>query len=208
MVTLHGWGYALAIGIVAALGAVGGVAAELLQPRAGDTTCAIQLPKRDSAAGVVNLGVVGSVLLGAIAGVAVLYFFPPTTTSAPSGSQSYDIVKGVALSLIAGSAGRSLLTGLQARLLASEKVQQARLTADVASNQIQRQAETAAPAAAEVVRAVLTEQGVSTQQADLAATQAKEVVDKDAKQQAGNAKALIAQVAPPPRSTPAGDSTR
>jgi hypothetical protein len=101
--------------IAAAVGAVGGLGAELLLQRA-DNTGTVEIPGRLKGTRFVDLGFPASLILGAIAAVAILYFFPPVTEKIIAGStgappqttQEYDLV--VALSLIVGSAGPAFLS--------------------------------------------------------------------------------------------------
>jgi hypothetical protein len=72
------------------------------------------------------------VLLGAIAAVAILYFFPPEETikettagGAETTVQQYNLTKLVALALIVGSAGSSFLSAMQNRALALTNAQKA-----------------------------------------------------------------------------------
>lgn len=70
------------------------------------------------------------IFLGGVAAVAVLYFIAPTETipnpSDPGETQtSYDLVKLVALSLIVGSAGTTILQALQGRVTAQLAAQEA-----------------------------------------------------------------------------------
>jgi len=72
------------------------------------------------------------VLLGAIAAVAILYFFPPEETIKETTAggvettlQRYNLTKLVALALIVGSAGSSFLSAMQNRALALTNAQKA-----------------------------------------------------------------------------------
>ncbi|HVO54821.1 MAG TPA: hypothetical protein VMT37_10445 [Solirubrobacterales bacterium] len=95
-------------------------------------------------------GAVSCVFLGAVAAVAILYFFPPTTTETSSAGEtvtSYDLVKLVALSLIVGSAGASFLQTMQTRALAlasAERTEATKATATEALEGLPAQAEKAA----------------------------------------------------------------
>jgi hypothetical protein len=96
--------------VVALLGALGGLAYELLQ-RGRQTDQ--------------HLGWLAGPAIGATAALAVLYLFPPqipTITVNADGTSTtsyvYDPVRLVALSLIVGSGGGTILTALQARVLA------------------------------------------------------------------------------------------
>jgi hypothetical protein len=92
--------------VAAGVGAVAGLGAYVLQSKSDDD----------------NLEWPGSVLIGAIASLGVLYFLSPITKTAitlPAGSvkttSQYDLLKLVSLSAIVGSAGRAFLAAMQAR---------------------------------------------------------------------------------------------
>lgn len=125
--------------LAAGLGAIGGLAFELMQTRLGETGL-LEIPSRRGA--FRDLGFWASVLIGAIAAVASLWVFPPEvhTTVAQGGKSTttteYDLIKVVGLSLIVGSAGSSFLSALQARALAKVKAQEAEITRRVANEQI------------------------------------------------------------------------
>lgn len=123
----------LGILLVAALfGGIGGLAFELLQTRDKDTG-ALEQPKMLEQGGrsYRDLGWFASVILGAIAAVAVLYIFPPQITVDPTGNAAptvyYDFVQLAALSLIVGSAAGGFLSALQARVLATVNQQRAQV---------------------------------------------------------------------------------
>ncbi len=67
------------------------------------------------------LSVLASVVLGGIAAVAVLYFFPPITEVKNEAGEfverSYDLIKLVAFSLLVGTAGAAILQSMQSRAL-------------------------------------------------------------------------------------------
>ncbi len=198
MVTPHGWDYALLLLGAAILGAIGGFAAELMQTR-GKVTGAIAWPRRRKGPPrLTEFGWIGSVILGAIAGVAILYFLPPTTAATPGAAPSYDVVKGVALALIAGSAGRALLTSMQARLLANLNEQQARNTAAVGTTQIEHQADAAPKDAATAVTTALQKANVSGDTANQIITDVTADVGSRSKARADRAHTVIAAVTPTP----------
>jgi hypothetical protein len=183
----------LVVLIAGIMGAAGGVLAELLQTR-GTVTGALELPGHiEGQPKLLELGLLSSVILGAGAGIAILYFLPPTLTI--NVETSYDVVKGIALTLLAGSFGRTVLTSLQARLIASLKDQQARSTADVAATQLDRQAKGAeADAVAAVKQAV--EGHVDAAKVDEIAQSAAAAVAARAQNRAADAKNAVAAVAP------------
>ncbi len=124
MLTLETTGdYLLMVLIAAVGGLVGGLAAELLLSRDGQTG-AFELPGRRT--GLFDLGGFATLVVGAVAGVAILLVLPATATvvtTAADGSTttaaSFDLVRLVATTLVAGSAGGSVLTALQSRVTAA-----------------------------------------------------------------------------------------
>lgn len=177
MIELHGTGdYLLVIAIAGASGLVGGLAAELLLNRDG-VTGAFELPGRRKG-GLFDLGGFSSLVVGVVAGVAILLVMPPATmsTSAADGSvtSAYEPLRLVATSLVAGSAGGSVLTALQARVTAAinaARVEFVRARAedevdrvrDVAKGQLEEAVRKAAgaPAAGARARGIGGEAGVS-----------------------------------------------
>jgi hypothetical protein len=109
--------------IAAAGGMVGGLAAELLLSRDGQTG-AFELPGRRT--GLLDLGGFASLIVGAVAGVAILLVLPATTTVVTTDADgttttaaSVDLLRLIATTLVAGSAGGSVLTALQSRVTAA-----------------------------------------------------------------------------------------
>ena len=98
-----------------------------------------------------DLGFSASLILGAIAAVAILYFFPPAVEEitisadgeAPETTTEYDLVKIVALSLIVGSAGPAFLSTAQSRIMAALNAQQAQTAVDTGINQVDQMVESA-----------------------------------------------------------------
>lgn len=129
--------YALMLGTAALCGAIGGLVFELLQGRNGNDG-QVERPGRSKNSSFYDLGWIASVVVGAVAAVAVLYFFPPVLNVGPDGETTlqYDFVKLVALSLITGSAGGSVMKALQSRVLASLEEQRAKSTRAVAQTQV------------------------------------------------------------------------
>jgi hypothetical protein len=120
MLTLDTIGdHLLLVLIAAASGLVGGLAAELLLSRDGETG-GFELPGRRR--GLLDLGGFASLIVGAVAGVAILLVLPASTqVVATDGTETttstgYEVLRLVATTLIAGSAGGSVLTALQARV--------------------------------------------------------------------------------------------
>jgi hypothetical protein len=75
---------------------------------------------------------ISCIVLGGLAAVAILYFFPPTQEvlvpvegKEPEKTISYNLVELVALALIVGTAGAAFLQALQTRALALTKAQEA-----------------------------------------------------------------------------------
>jgi hypothetical protein len=179
--------------VAVTVGAAGGVLAELLQTQRG-ITGALEMPSHPpSDPNVLELGLLASMILGGGAGVAILYFLPPTVTV--NGQISYDVVKGVALALLAGSLGRTLLTSLQSRLLVSLKDQQVRSTAAVAARQLDQQAKAAAADTAAAVKQAVSEHA-DPANAEQFAQQIVSAVADQAQGRAEDGKKAIAAVAP------------
>jgi len=129
--------FILVIVIAAMSGLIGGLAAELLLNRDGETGT-FAVPKRRN--GLWDLGGFGRLIVGAAVGVAILAVVEPqtTVTVSPDGtttSRTYDIVRLVATAIVAGSAGGSILTALQATTLAM--INDSRVQATVAASEQQ-----------------------------------------------------------------------
>jgi hypothetical protein len=100
--------------VAGGVGLIGGVGAGLLEVR-GDAKKAKEGAKT----------IASSIVLGGIAAIAILYFFPPeevigteTVNGVVKSVKEYDLTKLVALALIVGSAGASFLLVMQKRTLA------------------------------------------------------------------------------------------
>lgn len=153
---MDGYDYAIMLGVAALCGALGGFVFELLQRRDGNPG-KIEVPWKPKRGSFYDLGWIASVIIGAAAAVAVLYFFPPTLSIDTGGQTTlrYDLVKLVALSLIVGSAGGSFLSAMQAQVLATLNEQKVQSTRALAENEF-RQLGQAAKAETEVaVRSAL-----------------------------------------------------
>jgi hypothetical protein len=118
------------LAIAAGCGLIGGFVYELLQTRRRGTG-RIELPGRVGRSLYFDLGFVASIIVGGVAAVAVLYVFPPRLDLAVTASDGtttvtgqYDLIKLIAISLIAGSAGASILAALQGRVLNAVNAQQ------------------------------------------------------------------------------------
>jgi|SRR3954470_481408 hypothetical protein len=124
--------YIYMILVAAGLGAIGGLGAELLLKR-GEDTGTLEIPGRLKGTRFFDIGFPASLIIGAIAAVAILYFFPPVVEkitagvggAAPKTTHEYDVVKLVALSLIVGSAGPAFLATAQSRLMSALNAQKA-----------------------------------------------------------------------------------
>jgi hypothetical protein len=137
-------GYSGFIGMFAAAiisGAIGGLIFELMPGNADTHIGLLKIPGGSTGGKTIDLGFLSNVLLGAVAAVAILYFFPPETQTITvekgisQTSYSYDLIKLVALSLIVGSAGPSFLSSIQGRLAGALNAQRA-ADANVAANKI------------------------------------------------------------------------
>jgi len=151
--------YVRLLAVAAVFGAVGGLAFELLQHRVGlavgasDSSASKSGSDPSSDSGEIalphmvgpylSLGVIASLLIGAIAALGALYFFPPAisiTVQAADGTSrtglSYELVKLVGLSLLIGSAGPSVLSTMQGRVLDAVKTQKLATKVNVATRQL------------------------------------------------------------------------
>jgi hypothetical protein len=161
----HTTDYVWMILIAAGVGAIGGLGAELLLQRASNTGT-VELPGRLKGTRLVDIGFPASLIIGAIAAVAILYFFPPVvekvTTGAggapPKSTHEYDLVKLVALSLIVGSAGPAFLTTAQARVMSSLNAQKADTAVETGKVQVEQMAVSATSAVPAAVQHAISEQ--------------------------------------------------
>jgi hypothetical protein len=148
------------LAIAAGCGLVGGFVYELLQTRRRGTG-RIELPGRVGRSQYFDLGFFASIIVGGVAAVAVLYVFPPRLDLAVTGSDGhttvtgqYDLIKLIAISLIAGSAGAGILAGLQGRVLNAVNAQQVINTQEQAKTALKSMADRAV---AEAKRSVAEE---------------------------------------------------
>jgi hypothetical protein len=127
--------------IAAVLGAIGGLAFELLQTRYGETGF-IQLPRPRGRGRYFDLGVGANVIVGAIAAVAALAIFPPEVErivvqdSTTTTTLEYKLTQVVSLSLVIGSAGSAFMSAFQARVFALLKEQEAETTRRIAEQEL------------------------------------------------------------------------
>jgi hypothetical protein len=157
MITLNTLGDYLVVFLISGLaGLFGGLAAELLLNRNGETG-AFELPARKG--GLFDLGGFASLLVGAVVGIAILVVFPPETTvtnstgGATQVARAYDAVRLVATSLVAGSAGGSVLTALQARVTAAVNESRVQWAVEANDQQVTQLAAAAKDAAAKALKA-------------------------------------------------------
>jgi hypothetical protein len=172
--------------IAGCFGAVGGFAYELLQVRSGDQTGTVELAGRRGS-GFYDFGFFASLALGAIAAMAISYFFTPEVlvkTGEPPNeviTTKWQIVKVVPLSIIVGSAGGAFLTAMQARVLAQLNAQKATTTAAVSKTAIAQIAQAARAASQTAAVTPAEEAVVATERAvtaiDAQAALAAEAID-------------------------------
>jgi hypothetical protein len=182
MIELDGtWNTVVMLLVAGGVGLLGGVGAAFIEWR---QRCSAANPAADRCKP--RMGVFSCIVLGGIAAVAILYFFPPTETKEviKAGEEVekvtfYDLTELVALSLIVGSAGAVFLQALQNRTLALTKAQQAAAgtaTAIKSIDNLPKQAEEATEAG---VRAASTRIKSELQKAaSLPADQADKIVEK------------------------------
>ena len=130
--------YVVLLFIAAVFGALGGLAYELLLTR-GQEAGGVEWPgRRKDVPNYLDLGFLGSMFLGAVAAIAISYFFTPevqvkaTEHGTDVIKTQWQIVKVVPLSLIVGSAGGAFLTAMQARVVARLKEQETEATKKMA----------------------------------------------------------------------------
>lgn len=126
--------YLIVFALAAVSGLVGGLAAELVLNRDG-ATGTFALPQRRDR--LWDLGGTGRLVVGAAVGLAILTVIEPQTTVTQSGdsnaiTRAYDVVRLVGTAIVAGSAGGSVLTALQASTLAT--INEGRVQATVAAS--------------------------------------------------------------------------
>jgi hypothetical protein len=135
-------GYTTVFVIAVVFGIVGGLAAEFLLNRDGQTGT-FELPGRRE--GVYDFGGFANLFVGGVAGTAILLVFPPTsiTIQGAAGTPAtvvggYDPIRLAVTALVAGSAGASVLTALQARVVAALSQAEAKLTEQTSKLEIDR----------------------------------------------------------------------
>ena len=141
----------------ASFGAVGGLAYALLQVSSADSGF-LALPWIHR--GRVGLGFFASVIVGAIAAMAVSYFFTPEALvkATVNGKQviqtKWQIVKVIPLSIIVGSAGGAFLDAMRGRVLAELNAQKVVATQAAGKTAVKQIAEAAKTSATATVAAV------------------------------------------------------
>jgi hypothetical protein len=142
--------------IAIVFGILGGLAAEFLLNRNGETGT-FELPRRD--AGLFDFGGFANLFVGGVAGMAILLVFPPTSvTIQGSGGAGatlltgYDPIRLAVTALVAGSAGGSVLTSLQARIGAALSEAKLELTRQTSQLEIDRLGDESTRVATEALR--------------------------------------------------------
>lgn len=151
MVTLsHAHDYVVLFAVAGLFGAIGGLAYELTLTRRRQTG-ALKFPSIDRWH-YLELGFISSMFLGAVAAVAISYFFTPevqvkTVVNGHAEIQTkWQIVKVIPLSLIVGSSGGAFLEAMRSRVLGqlnAQKVATTQAAAKAAVEQVARIAKTA-----------------------------------------------------------------
>lgn len=146
--------------LAAVLGLIGGLGAELIRVR-GTETGIVHLPSRLPGRHPLGLqlGSLGAMLIGAIAAVVVLFFFAPELVVKTNGVETrhYELVKFVALSLIAGIAGSNVLTAARSALLAQLSQQATATTKAVAKAEVENAHRESAKSAAEAAKSAVAQ---------------------------------------------------
>jgi hypothetical protein len=156
MIQLDGTtGYVTVFTIAAVFGLFGGLAAEFLLSREGQTGT-FEVPGRRP--GVFDFGGFANLFVGAVAGVAILLVFPPAAITIQGSGETatvvnaYDPIRLAVTALVAGSAGGAVLGSLQARLAASLAQAEVKLTQQTSKVEIDRLKDESTKAATEALR--------------------------------------------------------
>src|SRR5689334_17381293 len=118
MIELHStWNTIVMLLVAFGVGLLGGVGAALLEWKKGQK----EAEDGGTSPKLGPLAVFASVILGGVAAVAVLYFFPPISEVKNEAGElierSYDLIKLVAFSLLVGTAGAAMLQSMQSRAM-------------------------------------------------------------------------------------------
>src|SRR5262245_42273032 len=157
MIELDGTtGYATVFAIAVVFGIIGGLAAEFLLNRDGQTGT-FELPGRRQ--GVYDFGGFANLFVGGVTGVAILLVFPPVSLTVqgaaganPTVVSGYAPIRLAVTALVAGSAGGSVLTALQARVAAALSQAEVRLTEQTSKVEIDRLKDESTKAATDALR--------------------------------------------------------
>ena len=151
-------GYVAVFALALVFGIVGGLAAEFLLNRNGETGT-FELPRRDGR--LFDFGGFANLFVGGVTGIAILLVFPPTavTIQGAGGAgatvvSGYDPIRLAVTALVAGSAGGSVLTSLQARIGAALSEAKVQLTKQTSQLEIDRLGDESTRAATEALRAL------------------------------------------------------
>lgn len=163
---------------VGLLGGVGAAFIEWRQRSATPPAAGTQVPSA-------GLSALSCVVLGGLAAVAVLYFFPPTqeivepvADGEAKKATFYDLTELVALALIVGTAGAAFLQALQSRALMMAKAQQAETTAATSAAAVGGISAQAKETTEAQIKAAGTQLKTELQKANpLPADQAEQIVD-------------------------------
>jgi hypothetical protein len=139
--------YVWMIAWAAVFGALGGMAAYIMTGRqaAANKTAADAVSGQPIGRRALDLATrgLGSVFLGAVAAIISLYFLAPITTTVTEGAEGvrsvdhYNVIQLVALALVVGAAGETVIAAAQARLIAAVQAEKTQLTVAVAQAQVE-----------------------------------------------------------------------
>jgi hypothetical protein len=151
-------GYVAVFAIALVFGILGGLAAEFLLNRNGETGT-FELPRRDGR--LFDFGGFANLFVGGVTGIAILLVFPPTSVTIQGAGgagatvvSGYDPIRLAVTALVAGSAGGSVLTSLQARIGAALSEAKVQLTKQTSQLEIDRLGDESTRAATEALRAL------------------------------------------------------
>jgi hypothetical protein len=201
--------YVWMIAWAAIFGAFGGLAAYIMAKR---QAAAAAKPEGDPApedqaigGRLMDLGTrgLGSVFLGAVAAVISLYFLAPITTTVIEGADGvtdsidrYNVIQLVALALVVGAAGETVIAAAQARLIAAVQAEKTQTTVAVAQAQVEAVGQQAMAAMDRLAAGSAGQE--STRMAGVppdGATPAADAARRELRQQIDEAKSTIRSVA-------------